>query len=89
MERLAYLSEENRIDASDLSFIIAPNEVESNLHALHRSLSDATREFQVEFITRHIDAAKGRMTEAAENLGLHRSNLYRKMKQLGMSVEEQ
>ena len=28
------------------------------------------------------------MTAAAEKLGLHRSNLYRKMRQLGMDVSE-
>ena len=89
MERLAYLSDEDRIDVTDLSFIIAPNEVQDNLYALHRTLNEATRDFQVDFIKRHIEASKGRMTEAAENLGLHRSNLYRKMKQLGMSVEEE
>jgi transcriptional regulator of acetoin/glycerol metabolism len=29
------------------------------------------------------------MSEAAKRLGLHRSNLYRKMRQLGMSTEEE
>jgi transcriptional regulator with GAF, ATPase, and Fis domain len=89
MERLAYLSDEDRIDVTDLRFIIAPNEVQEDLYALNRTLADATREFQVDFIKRHIEASKGRMTQAAENLGLHRSNLYRKMKQLGMSVDEE
>jgi DNA-binding NtrC family response regulator len=28
------------------------------------------------------------MTSAAEKLGLHRSNLYRKMRQLGMDVTD-
>jgi transcriptional regulator of acetoin/glycerol metabolism len=28
------------------------------------------------------------MTEAAQRLGLHRSNLYRKMRQLGMPLPE-
>jgi len=31
-----------------------------------------------------IDRAGGNMSDAAERLGLHRSNLYRKMRQLGM-----
>ena len=30
---------------------------------------------------------RGNMTEAAKALGLHRSNLYRKMKQLDMPVD--
>ncbi len=29
------------------------------------------------------------MSEAAKRLGLHRSNLYRKMRQLGMSAGEE
>ncbi len=37
---------------------------------------------------RAIARARGNMSDAAERLGLHRSNLYRKMRQLGMDVEE-
>ena len=48
-------------------------------------LADATRQFQCDYIQRHIDRTKGNMTDAATRMGLHRSNLYRKMKQLGMS----
>jgi DNA-binding NtrC family response regulator len=29
------------------------------------------------------------MTDAAECLGLHRSNLYRKMRQLGMTTDDE
>ncbi|MEM9646397.1 MAG: sigma-54-dependent Fis family transcriptional regulator, partial [Planctomycetota bacterium] len=51
---------------------------------IDQPLTDATKEFQIQHITRAIDAAGGNMTLAAEKLGLHRSNLYRKMRQLGM-----
>ncbi|MEO1971043.1 MAG: helix-turn-helix domain-containing protein [Pirellulaceae bacterium] len=37
---------------------------------------------------RQIRQTGGNMTLAAERLNLHRSNLYRKMKQLGMSEQE-
>jgi DNA-binding NtrC family response regulator len=50
------------------------------------SLSDATREFQVSHIDRAIAECNGNMTDAAARLGLHRSNLYRKMRQLGMQT---
>ena len=33
-----------------------------------------------------VDVALPPMTDAAETLGLHRSNLYRKMRQLGMQT---
>ncbi len=55
--------------------------------ALHGTLADATRDFQVELIRASIQAQRGNMTAAAETLGLHRSNLYRKMRQLGMNTD--
>ena len=36
-----------------------------------------------------IDAARGNVSQAAKNLGVHRSNLYRKMRQLGMETAEE
>ena len=43
--------------------------------------------FQIEQIRNTIAECGGNVTEAAEKLELHRSNLYRKMKQLGMDSE--
>lgn len=88
MERIAYLSNEDKIDAEDLSFILSPgmdakNAIEDNL-----PLTEATHRFQTQYIERHIQSSRGNMTDAAERLGLHRSNLYRKMRQLGMDVSE-
>jgi DNA-binding NtrC family response regulator len=54
--------------------------------AFRGTLADATHDFQVELIRASIQAQRGNMTAAAETLGLHRSNLYRKMRQLGMNV---
>ncbi|MGC3965838.1 MAG: sigma-54-dependent Fis family transcriptional regulator [Pirellulales bacterium] len=84
MERLAYLCPGERIEPEDLTFILAagseaPAAVPDNL-----PLAEATDEFQKAYITRAIARSGGNMSEAAERLGLHRSNLYRKMRQLGM-----
>ncbi|HBO44899.1 MAG TPA: sigma-54-dependent Fis family transcriptional regulator, partial [Planctomycetaceae bacterium] len=90
MERLAYLSSEDRIDADDLAFILSPGRTPGDLGfrvADDKSLSQATGEFQVEFIRRAIERAGGNVSRAASRLGLHRSNLYRKMRQLGMETE--
>lgn len=54
---------------------------------LQGTLADATRDFQVELIRESIREQRGNMTAAAETLGLHRSNLYRKMRQLGMNTD--
>ncbi|TVQ03849.1 MAG: GAF domain-containing protein [Planctomycetaceae bacterium] len=53
--------------------------------ALDRSLADATREFQIRLIRSTIQRQSGNLSSAAQALGLHRANLYRKMRQLGMS----
>jgi transcriptional regulator with GAF, ATPase, and Fis domain len=51
------------------------------------SLTAATADFQVELIKQAIERQRGNMTAAAQSLGLHRSNLYRKMRQLGMNTD--
>ena len=89
MERLAYLSSGDKVDAGDLAFILHPNNNERpSLLDAHLGLTDATYRFQAEYIRQRIEEARGNMTEAAEALGLHRSNLYRKMKQLDMQPVE-
>jgi DNA-binding NtrC family response regulator len=90
MERLAYLlpPEQDKIDAPDLAFIMSPDESGAGPLSLDAPLAEATQQFQTEYIQRHVQRARGNMTAAAEKLGLHRSNLYRKMRQLGMEVGE-
>lgn len=89
MERIAYLSHDQRVDASDLPFI-ASTRAEANVSDVPQdlSLATATDQFQRNYIERHVRRAHGNMTEAAESLGLHRSNLYRKMHQLGMDGDK-
>jgi transcriptional regulator with GAF, ATPase, and Fis domain len=89
MERLAYLLQGDKIEAEDLSFILAPDPTSTAIFALDQTLNAATRRFQTEYVTRQIAAAGGNMSATAERLGLHRSNLYRKMRQLGMNPDEE
>ncbi|MCL4201833.1 MAG: sigma-54-dependent Fis family transcriptional regulator [Pirellulaceae bacterium] len=89
MERLAYLSQGEKIDAGDLEFILAPEPSTASVFTLGQSLTEATRRFQIQYIERQIEASRGNMTDAAEHLSLHRSNLYRKMRQLGMTTDDE
>jgi transcriptional regulator with GAF, ATPase, and Fis domain len=89
MERLAYLSAGERIEAEELAFILSPRAESASVLDFDGPLTEATHQFQIEYIKRAIDRTRGNMTDAAALLGLHRSNLYRKMRQLGMSVEEE
>ncbi len=88
MERLAYLSAGERIEAEDLAFILSPAGDAPPMVAIDLPLSEATDKFQIEYIKKNIERAKHNMSEAAKRLGLHRSNLYRKMRQLGMQTDE-
>ena len=88
MERLAYLSPSDRIEAEDVAFILSPGEQSPAFLTLDSPLPQATDRFQIEYIKKAIEQCKGNMSEAAKRLGLHRSNLYRKMRQLGMHVDQ-
>jgi len=89
MERLAYLSQGDKIDADELAFILAPDSQSSAIFSMDLPLTEATRQFQIEYIAKHIERARGNMTDAAGRLGLHRSNLYRKMRQLEMKTDDE
>lgn len=85
MERVAFLAPGDLIEADDLAFILSPDHSRTNEPSLDLGLSEATNQFQQEFIRRAIRRVRNNMSEAARLLGLHRSNLYRKMRQLEMS----
>jgi len=101
MERVCYLSSNDVLTESDLGLMVwdtsppaafnASADViipKPTMAASTWSLGDATRDFQISHIEGAIDKRRGNMTAAAELLGLHRSNLYRKMRQLGMKFDE-
>jgi len=88
MERLAFLSSATLVEPRELSFLSLSGNPESKSSTelpLNMPLADATREFQIQLITHQIELAGGNMTEVAQRLGIARTNLYRKMKQLGMN----
>jgi Nif-specific regulatory protein len=87
-ERLAFLLEGDAIDETDLGPLLASTGDGPAWVAPDLPLAEATDTFQIEHIRRAVGRARGNMSEAARLLGLHRSNLYRKMRQLGMQVEE-
>lgn len=84
IERLCYLQTHDKVDADDLAFIFSPTDKTVGGDDLELPLSEATDRFQAEHIQIAIDRSRGNMSEAAKRLGLHRSNLYRKMRQLGI-----
>ncbi len=98
MERLAYLHREDVIDAADLAFIFPHKPVSQSGILLTRiaegappdqpalSLAEATRQFQIAYVRQVLEDCQGNFTEAARRLRLHRSNFYRKLRQLGVET---
>ena len=81
IERVAYLCPGDRIESKDLPFISRPTGDTWDEYA-DLTLAKATDQFQINHIKQAIDRARGNMSDAAATLGLHRPNLYRKMKLL-------
>ncbi|GAB4127555.1 sigma-54-dependent Fis family transcriptional regulator [Thermopirellula anaerolimosa] len=85
MERAAYLCSQSILDADDLGLdskaVAGPPRV-----APHLPLSEATRQFQSEYILQTIAFTNRNLAQAAQRLGLHRANLYRKIRQLGLKI---
>ncbi len=87
MERIAYLSEGDKVDVDQLAFVLSPSGKGKGWLPDGVSLAEATHEFQTQYIEKQIRRARGNITSAADRLGLHRANLYRKMHQLGMRTQ--
>jgi Nif-specific regulatory protein len=85
MERIAFLCARDRVEPDDLYFI-ARLASEEDDRFRDQPLNAATDAFQRAHIQQAIDRAKRNMSDAAKLLGLHRSNLYRKMRILGMKI---
>ncbi len=86
MERMVYLTSGDKVDADELAFILSPRGDDAAWLPTDMTLAEATHQFQVQFIQKQVQRAQGNMTSAAERLGLHRANLYRKMRQLDMET---
>lgn len=87
VERIAYLTTGETIDETQVDFVRSPRMMGEESGAsldLNKTLGDATADFQVRYIEEQIKACGRNVTQAADKMGLQRSNLYRKMKQLGM-----
>jgi Nif-specific regulatory protein len=84
MERVAFLCPHDMVESDDLVFILKPPGGKDADAFVDLTLADATRAFEVRHIERAVERAGRNMTEAARLLGVQRTNLYRKMRMLGM-----
>jgi two-component system nitrogen regulation response regulator NtrX len=92
IERLVIMVPGDRIAGHDLAFLIgsfATSLAETDSpppSAGPLSLHEARMRFERDFILRVLEEQEGNISRAAEILGVERSNLYRKMRALGIGV---
>ena len=87
LERVAYLCQGDKVEGDDLAIIQRVGKDEAAKFA-GLPLAEATDAFQKEHIQAILKRCGGNSTDAAKMLGLHRPNLYRKMRALGMNPKD-
>jgi two-component system nitrogen regulation response regulator NtrX len=88
MERIVIMNPQVRVDARHIPLNPARRAVFEKTVERFGSLQEVREAAEREYILKKLDEAQGNVTRTAELLGLERSNLYRKMKSLGIAPKE-
>jgi two-component system nitrogen regulation response regulator NtrX len=88
MERIVIMNPQVRIDARHLPLHPAKRPAFEHPADRFGSLQEVREAAEREYILKKLEETKGNVTRTAELLGLERSNLYRKMKSLGIGPKE-
>ena len=88
MERIVIMNPQVRIDARHIPLNPAKRSGLERPIERFGSLHDVRSAAEREYILKTLDETKGNVSRTAEMLGLERSNLYRKMKALGIVPKE-
>jgi two-component system nitrogen regulation response regulator NtrX len=88
MERIVIMNPQVRVDARHIPLNPAKRAVFERVPERFGSLHEVRAAVEREYILKTLDETKGNVTRTAEVLGLERSNLYRKMKALGIAPKE-
>ncbi len=79
------IAEDDVLDILQRDSDAAPRAVPA-LPLFSQPLRDAREAFERQYFEHHLKNERGNMTRVAERTGLERTHLYRKLKQLGLSV---
>ncbi len=88
MERIVIMNPQVRIDARHIPLNSSRRAVFDRPVDRFGSLQEVREAAERDYILKKLEETKGNVTRAAELLGLERSNLYRKMKALGIAPKE-
>jgi two-component system nitrogen regulation response regulator NtrX len=86
IERIVILNPQVRVDARHIP--LAARRQPDRAASRFGSLQEVREAAEREYILKKLEETSGNVTRTAELLGLERSNLYRKMKTLGMGPKE-
>ena len=88
MERIVIMNPQIRVDARHIPLNAGRRQVFERTVDRFGSLQDVREAAEREYILKKLEETQGNVTRTAELLGLERSNLYRKMKSLGIAPKE-
>ena len=88
IERIVILNPQVRVDARHIPVNVTRRTVAARPAGSTGSLQEVREAAEREYIQKKLEEANGNVTRTAELLGLERSNLYRKMKTLGIAPKE-
>ncbi len=88
IERIVILHQQSRIDARHIPLQLPRKVTGERTQERYGSLQDVREAAERDYIQRKLEEANGNVTRTAELLGLERSNLYRKMRALGIAPRE-
>ncbi|MFN7995876.1 MAG: sigma-54 dependent transcriptional regulator [Bryobacteraceae bacterium] len=87
IERIVILNPQVRVDARHIPLSVTRRPAERPIDRFG-SLQEVREAVEREYILKKLEETNGNVTRTAELLGLERSNLYRKMKTLGIGPKE-
>jgi two-component system nitrogen regulation response regulator NtrX len=88
IERIVILNPQSRIDARHIPLHQAKKTQSERSADRYGSLQDVREAAERDYILKKLEESHGNVSRAAELLGLERSNLYRKMRALGIAPRE-
>ena len=88
MERIVIMNPQVRVDARHIPLSVSRRPAASGRMDRFGSLQEVREAAEREYILKKLEETNGNVTRTAELLGLERSNLYRKMKTLGIGPKE-
>jgi two-component system nitrogen regulation response regulator NtrX len=87
IERIVILNPQVRVDARHIPLVASRKPADRTVDRFG-SLQEVREAAERDYILKKLEETNGNMTRTAELLGLERSNLYRKMKTLGIGPKE-